>query len=96
MNPGLIAPSGKTSLSADGVARAVPGWYYGYIVTTVMSANASTIYDNASAASGTVIDVIPASSAAGTQKIFPYPIPVSNGIYVDIGGTGTVLFLHGE
>ena len=83
----------KKSLTATGVVMPQKGSYWGYIVTTALSAAAVTIYDNASAASGTVIDVIPASAAIGTQKTFTTPVPCSSGIYASFAGTGTVLFL---
>lgn len=96
MNPGLMSPSGKTALTGNGVVRARDGWYYGYTVTTIVGAGAITIYDNASAASGTIIDVIPATTAVGTTKSLSCPIPCSNGVYAAFASTGTVLFLHGE
>lgn len=83
-----------TSRSTTGVVREQKGYYHGCTVTTALSAAAITLYDNASAASGTVIGVIPASAAAGTAYTFPSPIPVANGIYASFAGTGTVLFLH--
>jgi hypothetical protein len=93
----LAAPTGKTSLTSNGAVRAVRGYYYGYTVTAVTATAAITVYDNASAASGTVIDIIPATTAAGTSKSFAAPIPCTNGVYAQFGtATGTVLFLHGE
>lgn len=83
-----------TSTAVDVAIQAHDGEYCGYVVTTAMSANASFVYDNASAASGTIIDVIPASSAVGAKSGLLIPIRVKNGIYVDIGGTGTVTILH--
>ena len=87
------APTTKLAITATGVVKATPGKYYGCVVTTALSAAAITVYDNASAASGTVIDVIPASTAAGTIHIFPAPVPCTAGIYASVAGTGTVLFL---
>lgn len=83
----------KSALTATGAVSAQKGYYWGYVVTTNVSAAAITIYDNASAASGTVIDVVPASTTAGTAKVFATPVPVASGIYASFGGTGTVLFL---
>lgn len=83
----------KTVVTADGIVQAGKGYYYGYIVTTTMSANLSTIYDNTEA-SGTVIDTIASGAAQGTRVTFATPVPVSKGIYVDVGGTGTVVILH--
>lgn len=84
----------KTAATATGAVKPAKGYYHGYVVTTALSAAAITLYDNASAASGTVIDVIPASTAAGSTKTLATPIPVSSGIYASFGGTGTVLFLY--
>ena len=85
-------PASKSALTGTAAVKASAGLYYGYTVTTALSAAAITIYDNASAASGTVIDVIPASTAAGSTKNLASPIPCTNGIYASFGGTGTVLF----
>ena len=85
-------PSSKSALTATGaVGAAGARKYHGYVVTTALSAAAITLYDN-TAASGTVIDVIPASTAAGTFR--ECAIPCSNGIYASFAGTGTVLFLY--
>ena len=97
MNPGLVVPSGKTSLTGNGAVRASGGYYYGYTVAVVTATAAITVYDNASAASGTIIDVIPSGTAAGASKNFSAPIPCSAGVFAQLGSaTGTVLFLHGE
>lgn len=93
-SPGLPQPSGKTALTANGSVKGVAGAYHGYIVTTATATAAITLYDNTSAA-GTVIDVIPATTAAGTRGILAQPVPCTNGIYAQFGtATGTVLFLY--
>lgn len=84
----------KTARTGTGAVQATPGYYHGYVVTTALSAAAITIYDNASAASGTVIDVIPPSAAAGTRGVLATPVKCDNGVYASFAGTGTVLFLH--
>ena len=68
------------------------GVAYGYIVTTVMSAAATTVYDN-TAASGTVLFVIPASTAVGVYQ-FPVGVKFNTGLYASFAGTGTVNFLY--
>lgn len=90
-------PASKSSLTGTAAVKASAGLYYGYKVTTTLGAGAITVYDNASAASGTVIDVIAASTAVGDVDgtiILPSPIPCSNGIYASFASTGTVLFLY--
>ena len=68
------------------------GVAYGYIVTTAMSAAATTVYDN-TAASGTVLFVIPASTAIGVYQ-FPVGVQFNTGLYASFAGTGTVNFLY--
>jgi len=84
----------KASKTTTGIVSPTPARYHGYIVTTTLSAAAITLYDNASAASGTVIDVIPASTAAGATKNLASTVRCVNGIYASFAGTGTVLFLY--
>lgn len=80
------------NLTADGVIANAPCIIYGYIVTSAMSAATTTIYDNASTASGTVLFIIPASTAVG-QYSFPVGVLTTAGAYADFAGTGTVNFL---
>jgi hypothetical protein len=79
--------------TATGVVQAAPCIVYGYNVTVAMSAAATTVYDNASAASGTVLFVIPASTAVG-QYFFPVGVLATAGLYASFAGTGTVNFLY--
>jgi hypothetical protein len=78
------------SLTATGAVKASAGRLLKVIITTTMSAAATTIYDNASAASGTILFVIPASATAGT--IYDVNLPALAGIYASFAGTGTVTF----
>lgn len=78
------------SLTATGVVKNAPGRLIRIVVTTAMSAAATTIYDNASAASGTILFVIPASATQGT--VYTVDLPAVNGIYASFAGTGTVTF----
>lgn len=85
-------PSSKTALTASGAVGLAGGRkYHGYMVTTAVGAGAVTVYDNTSAA-GTIIDVIPASTAAGTYR--ECAIPCVLGIYANFASTGAVLFLY--
>lgn len=90
MAGGNISP--YVNLTASGIVSATPAIIYGYIVTVAMSAAATTVYDNASAASGTVLFVIPASTAVGVY-LFPTGILTNNGAYASFAGTGTVNFV---
>lgn len=81
------------SVNATGVVSAQPGYYTGYVITTAVATADVVVYDNASAASGTIIDVIPVGAAGGFKNLAA-PIKVRNGIYASFGGTGTVTFVY--
>jgi hypothetical protein len=58
-------------------------------VTTVTAAAVVTVYDNASAASGTILAVVPIAAAVGT--IYLIDMPALNGITVQsTGATGAI------
>lgn len=83
------------ALSASGVVLARPGVLVAMEVTVALGAGAVTVYDNASAASGNVLAVIPASAAAGTLVSFGAAgIECLAGIYASFASTGTVNFLY--
>lgn len=60
------------------VVSATAGRLCKVIVTVVNGANAINLFDNATAASGTIVGVVPASATAGT--VIDLQIPVINGI----------------
>lgn len=74
--------TGTAAAATAAVISAVPGRLNRIAITTLGSA-ATPVYDNASAASGTILFNIPASPAVGT--IYNVQMPAANGIYV--GGT---------
>ena len=86
---GLAQYSNKT---ASALIKTGAGVAYGYIVTVAMSAAATTVYDNPSAA-GTALFVIPASTAVGVYQ-FPVGVQFNTGLYASFAGTGTVNFLY--
>lgn len=55
-----------------------------------------TLYDNASAASGTVLAkvLLQASGPMYTQFMIPEGVECSNGIYADVAGTGAAYIVH--
>lgn len=68
-----------------------PAKLVGYEVVAALSAAAVNIRDGN--VSGTILMVIPASSAIGTRANLANPIIAPNGIFAQFGGTGTVNFL---
>jgi hypothetical protein len=66
--------------ASSAAVKAAPGRLCKALVTTAGTATDNiTIYDNASAASGTVIGIIPGGTAVGTM--IEFNMPAANGIY---------------
>lgn len=85
----------KVSLTADGqVGIAGPCVYYGYLVTTALSAAAVNVRDAIAAGSGDIVDIIAASAAIGVKNFLPGGVYCPAGVYADFGGTGTVTFFY--
>lgn len=83
----IISPTGTQSVGQAAIAAGAvvvsshAGQFNKALVTvTTTAAQAITIFDNASAGSGTIIGIIPGGTAAGT--IFAYDIPVVLGITI--------------
>jgi hypothetical protein len=70
----IVAGTGTTVQ----VVKASAGRLYRVLVTGATSTAALTFYDNASAASGTVIGIVP--SGATTGQSFDIQMPANNGI----------------
>ena len=84
-----------TSLSADGqIGAAGPCIYYGHIVTTGLGAGVVNVRDATAAGTGTILDIIAASAAAGVTKNLSTGIYCANGCYADFASTGTVTFYY--
>jgi len=77
---------------ADQAARATASIYHGYTVIETGGTNPATvrIYDNASAASGTLIGAVNLAAGGSADVCLNRGQWCENGIYVDVGGTGTV------
>ena len=78
ISPAFAAP---VAAAASEAVKAAPGRLASVVITaTGTGASAVLIYDNASAAAGTIIGAIPGNAAAGTR--YPFDMPAFNGIYV--------------
>ena len=74
---GLVTTAVAVSASVT-VVKAAAGRLCNVLVTTAGTSTAMTIYDNASAASGTIIGVIPTAAIAGS--FYTFNMPAANGI----------------
>lgn len=75
---------------ADQAVRSGPALYCGLIVAETGGSLAATVrvYDNASAASGTLIDAVNLTAGDSESRSYERAVWCENGIYVDIGGPG--------
>jgi hypothetical protein len=94
-------PRGFSSglLTADGAVRVGKGFLLGFTVNNdAGGVNDATgiLYDNASAASGTVLAklVAAATEVSSVSITFPNPIQCENGIFLDITGTGAEVIVY--
>lgn len=71
---------------SDQVVRAIPSYYRGFTVreTTGGATAVVRIYDNASAASGTVLEEISLTGGESAREFYPGGVWATNGIYVDV------------
>lgn len=85
----------SVSLTADGqIGIAGPCIYYGCIVTSALGAGVINIRDATAAGTGTIVDIVAASAAAGIEKARPFGVYCANGAYADFASTGTVTFFY--
>lgn len=83
----------SASLTASAAVGSNNAVYHGYTVTVATATAAINI--RRTSATGQIIDVIPATTAAGTTKSLNHGI-ATDSLYVDFnGGTGT-LVIHYE
>jgi hypothetical protein len=77
---------------SDQAVAAIAAEYAGFVVQETGGSSTATvrIYDNASAASGTLIGAANLAAGGSAYMTLNRPIWCVNGIYVDVGGSGTV------
>ena len=83
------------TLAASGIISAQPGHFIGAALAAGADAATMILYDNASAATGTVICKLSAELTGGANFAPGTQIYVKNGIYAALTGTaplGTVVF----
>ena len=90
-----LSSSGEKT--ADAAIRTTGGGQYGGMVVVTDGTNNCTVkvYDNPSAASGTVLDdgLCVATASYTCKYLFPWPVPYDKGIYVDITTAGTCYYI---
>lgn len=77
---------------SDQAVVATPAVFRGYSVRESGGSNAATvrIWDNASAASGTLLATVGLAAGGHADVVYPAGVWADHGIYVDVGGTGSV------
>lgn len=92
----MLVSQSSGLLTADGAISAT-SCYLTSIMVGADGTNAATVilYDNASAASGTVVaKIIVDAGATAETMTFDSPVQCNNGLYLDIGGTGAEVVVH--
>lgn len=86
----------SSALTADTLVKTGQATYRGFTITATTAVAAIDIRDSTAAGSGTIIDTIPAATAAGTRVEKQVGVICDTGIYVDYaaGATGTVVILY--
>lgn len=90
---GTTAPCSTLALSgSDQALRASPAYLAGFVIQETGGSSTATIriYDNASAASGTLVGAANLAASGSATVAFFRPINCVNGLYVDVGGSGTI------
>jgi hypothetical protein len=87
--PQVAAFTANVTIGTTQTVKAGPGRLLKIIVSTVTATAVTTIYDNASAASGTILAVIPIAAAVGT--VYDINLPALAGITVAGAGTGALV-----
>lgn len=87
--------SGEKTVAAATVILAAPGELHG-VVATPDGTNAVvvTVYDNASAASGTVLASLRSPAASTAQLGFDPFLRVANGITINVTGTNAKVYVY--
>lgn len=82
------------AVTADGVVKAAPGQLVSVLLTAGDAAAASVVlYDNASAASGTILATLKAAQGTTVQWSPSSSYSCANGIYADITGAGAAAYV---
>jgi hypothetical protein len=93
MHTNAIASGRKTASAAIVVGKA----YLTAVSVETDGTNAATIivYDNASAASGTILfKIIVPGANSNANVVFTYPILANAGLYLSIAGTGAAANIY--
>lgn len=83
----MLGNTRATALTgSDQVVSAVPSLYYGFSIReTSGSASAVVrVYDNASAASGTILEEVSLAAAESAREYYANGIRAVNGLYLDV------------
>ncbi len=86
--PQPAAEAVNITIGTTQTVKGGPGRLAKVVVTTVTATAVTTIYDSASAASGTPLFVVPIGAAVG--QVYAVDLPAVNGITVAGAGTGAI------
>lgn len=83
--------------SADAAISAAPCYLHAITLIPAAADCAVVLYDNASAASGTVLaklSIVVTTADGSNNMVFNNPVYCAKGIYADVSGTGANYIVH--
>lgn len=89
----MLTPVTSVAVTADAVVSAIPGALCAVLLTGGSDAATIILYDNASAASGTILATLKAAINTTVSYCPAHPLAVSKGIYADITGTAMAAYV---
>lgn len=70
---------------SDQAAAATPAFYCGLVIRETAAGSALVkVYDNASAATGTLLDIVALTANQVLATVLAVPVRAANGIYIDV------------
>ena len=89
----MIGPAAHTEITADGAVLARNGQLVAVLLTAGSDAATIVLYDNPSAASGTVLATLKAAANTTAQWSPVAPYAAANGIFADVTGTSPTAYV---
>lgn len=89
----MYGPGQSNAVTADGAVKTSNGRLSAVLLTAAAATATIILYDNASAASGTILASLSCVQNTSTHVTFPHGLVFSNGIYADIGGAGAAAYV---
>lgn len=89
----MLGPAAHTEATEDASVKTGPGQLVSVLLTAGADAATIVLYDNPSAASGTVLCTLKAPANESAQWSPSLPIVFSKGVFADVSGTSPTAYV---